>query len=133
MGYLYVMEVPKLKRCKVGISHYDPEFRKRSLQTGCPEKIERVWQSRNIPDYAEIEKLLHLRYASKNTSGEWFCVPFAELVEEAERLCRNGADAERIKELERENEMLREQINKSLSAEQIGNAILKILKQAAQS
>lgn len=133
MGYLYVMEVPKLKRCKVGISHYDSEFRKRSLQTGCPEKIERVWQSRNIPDYAEIEKLLHIRYASKNTNGEWFNVPFAELVEEAERLCRCGADAERIRELEQENEKLKEQIDGSLTPEQIGNAIFKILKKASQS
>ena len=110
MGYVYIMEVPDLKRCKVGVSEHDPLKRKINIQTGCPGKIERIWQSRNIPDFVEIEKMMHIRFMGDNTNGEWFSVPYEKLVIEADKLCRCGTDKERIRCLEEENRILRENI-----------------------
>ena len=82
MGYVYVFEAGK--HCKIGISDKSVEQRKMSIQTGCPVKIQRVWCSRNIPDALACEKRLHNYFRQKNTSGEWFEIPFFEAAEEAD-------------------------------------------------
>lgn len=124
MGYLYVMEVPKLKCVKIGISEHEVTKRQRMIQTGCPEKIERVWCSRNIPDYRELEKLMHQRFMSKRKNGEWFEVPFFEACEEADRLCATGKDAEQVRILQEENKRLKQQLQKTYTIDEFITATI---------
>ena len=125
MGYVYVLEAGE--HCKIGISDKSVEQRKMSIQTGCPVKIQRVWCSRNIPDALACEKRLHNYFRQKNTSGEWFKIPFFEAAEEAEKICENGDDLMRIKELETENTQLKEMLKFTWTAEEITGAIISIL------
>jgi len=55
---------------KIGVS-INPEKRARTLQTGCPHKIEIVYQKIMHDAYAAEFSLHHL-YQSKRTHGEWF-------------------------------------------------------------
>ena len=130
MGYVYVMEAGE--HCKIGISDRSVEQRKKSIQTGCPVKIQRVWCSRNIPDALECEKILHNHFLKKRTSGEWFKISFFEAAEEADKVCKNGADAMRIKSLESENAQLKETLAQmmktSFTKEDILDAIVGILQ-----
>ena len=124
MGYVYVAEAGK--HCKIGISEHSVEQRMKSIQTGCPFKIQRVWCSRNIPDALACEKLLHNHFKDKNTSGEWFEIPYFEAAEEADKVCKNGADAIRIKALEKENEQLKEMLKEAYTKEEIAEAVIRI-------
>ena len=107
MGYVYVMEAPKLGKIKIGISEHDVHQRQKSVQTGCPEKIERCWCSRNIPDFIEIEKELHSIFKSKNSSGEWFNLDFNTAVLKADKLCKEGVNKETKRLIEENAEIVR--------------------------
>ena len=125
MGYVYVAEAGKY--CKIGISDKSVEQRMKSVQTGCPVKIQRVWCSRNIPDALDCEKILHNHFRHKNTSGEWFEISFFEAAEQADKVCRNGADQMRIQSLEAEITQLKEMLKVSYTKEEITDAIINIL------
>lgn len=129
MGYLYIMEAPNEKCVKIGISEHDVTARQRVIQTGLPEKIGRVWCSRNIPDYRELEKLMHLRFKAFKRHGEWFSISFFEACEEADRLCSLGKDGEKIRQLEKENAELRKRMETSFSIEEFATAITMMISQ----
>lgn len=107
------MEAPRMKCVKIGIAEHSVEQRQKSIQTGCPEKIGRVWCSRNIPDYKEVEKALHLQFFHKQTNGEWFRIPFLEAAEEADRLCRSGSQEYEIERLKNQIEELKKELCKA--------------------
>lgn len=67
-GLVYVIGNKEFKLCKIGFST-DINKRIKSLQTGCPFKIEIL---AIITGSYEIEKQLHLKYKKYNTTGEWF-------------------------------------------------------------
>ena len=130
MGYVYVAEAGKY--CKIGISETSVDQRMKTLQTGCPEKIRRVWCSRNIPDHLECEKQLHDHFKTVNTSGEWFEVSFFEAAEEANRVCQNGADKELIQKLINENRNLKERLGEAITKEEIADAIVYLVKRSKE-
>lgn len=86
MGYVYIMEVPSLNACKIGISEHSVEKRQQTIQTSCPGKIERVWCSRNIPDYRLCERKLHEIFSEQRTNGEWFNVDFTKACVQADKI-----------------------------------------------
>lgn len=128
MGYVYVAEAGKF--CKIGISDTCVEQRMKSIQTGCPVKIGRVWCSRNIPDNRECEHILHNHFQSKRSHGEWFNISFFEAAEAAEKICKNGADVEKIQSLQQENERLKKQIQQSYTRDDVVKAIIELLEKA---
>ena len=129
MGYVYVAEAGKY--CKIGISETSVEQRMKNIQTGCPVKIQRVWCSRNIPDALGCEKILHNHFRKHNTSGEWFEISFFQAAEEADKVCRCGEDITRIKQLEAENQQLKEMLKRTYTQDEIVNAIINMLPKKA--
>ena len=91
MGYVYVMDATKIGAVKIGVSECSVDIRQRSIQTGCPAKIERVWCSKNIPDYRECEKELHKYFHEYRMQGEWFAVPFSKASIKANEITTRSA------------------------------------------
>lgn len=64
-----------LARCrdvyKIGYTASDPAKRIKSLQTGNPSRIELIG---TVPGSYEEEDRLHVRFAAKRVSGEWFAL-----------------------------------------------------------
>lgn len=126
MGYVYVAEAGKY--CKIGIAEFSVDNRMKSVQTGCPVKIQRVWCSRNIPDHLACEKILHNHFRSKCSHGEWFEISFFEAAEYADQVCTIGSDKKRIEELEKENVYLKEQLKSQFSIDELAELINDLLK-----
>ena len=131
MGYLYIMEA-KSNLCKIGVAEHSVEERKRSVQVGCPYKIQRIWQSRNIPDYREIEKLLHQLFRDKNTSGEWYEISFFEAAEEADRMCSKGSSVVELQQAKKKISELEKKMETMFSFDEIERALLILLDMARQ-
>lgn len=129
MGYLYIMEA-KPNLVKIGVAEHSVEERQRTVQTGCPYKIGRVWQSRNIPDYREIEILLHQRFHKERTNGEWFEVSFFEAAEEADRMCKRGSSEIELQEAKEEIEKLKRRMETMYSFDEIERALMILLDMA---
>ena len=102
---------------KIGYTAGRVEERRKQLQTGCPFQISKVWHSDDIPGAEKCERILHVIFAERKTSGEWFNVPMQEAVLAAERVCKENGDDdtmkhirtlyERVNELEQEIRILR--------------------------
>ena len=127
MGFVYVAEAGKY--CKIGISEHSVDHRLKTIQTGCPVKLQRIWCSRNIPDHLDCEKILHNHFKEKNSHGEWFEISFFEAAEYADKVCTNGADKKRIEDLEKENTVLREKLKHSFTINDLSHAFSKILQE----
>ena len=116
MGYLYVMEceLPTGDTvCKIGISEHSPERRQQAIQTGCPYKISRRWQSRNIPDYRQCETQIHNELKNNRTYGEWFQIDFTKAAVLADKICKgeNGSQLEkRILAVEKKQAQLKKEL-----------------------
>ena len=74
---IYLLAIRDLNVYKVGISS-NVEKRIKTLQTGCPYKLE-ILKTFQSPKASKIEKVLHRQYSSKkideneySLKGEWF-------------------------------------------------------------
>jgi hypothetical protein len=78
-------------RTKVGISA-NPRARLGNMQTGSPEKLYLVYQSRpiNRTKAQEVERIVHLHLAQWRLHGEWFDVPYDMCVEPIELAIERG-------------------------------------------
>jgi hypothetical protein len=109
MGFVYVIEEPKTQTVKIGSTENLHE-RIRILQSSNPNKFGRIWQSENLPNYVECEKLIHKHLSKYRGDGgtEWYKMPYEVACKESETICING----KITSLILENQMLKEQIKK---------------------
>ena len=105
MGYLYVLKAGAY--CKVGITDHSVYRRMKLLQTGCPLKIEKMWSSKDIPNYKECEKELHKKLQPYCSSGEWFHFPYVKACMEADKITR---DSNTDQDLLRENMELKSKV-----------------------
>lgn len=117
MGFLYVMGTEN-GLCKVGRTEGRVEERRKQLQTGCPYKITKVWHSDDIPTDDKCERIVHAALLDKRTSGEWFDMPFEDVVKTAAQVCRENGEDENRKYFnlifERLNRFEREMISMNL-------------------
>jgi hypothetical protein len=75
-GYVYFM-FADTGHMKIGVAK-DPEARRRTLQTGCPVRIQLggAWDTAHHGvDPYEVERALHLIFTPYKTRGEWFETP----------------------------------------------------------
>lgn len=82
IGELYILATPNFEYVKIG-SSLKTSSRIKSIQTGCPFKLE-VVKILRTPLYENIESCLHHMYGEFNTIGEWFKFPdmnISELIE----------------------------------------------------
>jgi hypothetical protein len=66
--YVYIIKASGLNQVKIGYSE-NPEKRLLQLQTGSSQSLELLLK---IPATADDEKMLHRKFASYRTTGEWF-------------------------------------------------------------
>lgn len=71
--------------CKIGASK-NPKNRIKSLQTISPLKFERIYIGENCSNYFENEHLLHEKFKSKRSNGEWFNEKFETIVQNESEL-----------------------------------------------
>lgn len=70
--YFIGIDHPSDEHCthiKIGFTTGNPYARMKSLQTGCPHKMDMIGY---IFGNLELERKLHARFADIGTSGEWF-------------------------------------------------------------
>jgi len=84
--WVYVIGSPVVRPVKIGVSD-DPEKRLSDLQTGSPVPLVLLWQ---VHGGQRLEAMLHERFATYRTHGEWFDFgdddPVLTVTEEAARL-----------------------------------------------
>lgn len=98
MGFLYVMGTDN-DLCKVGRTDGRVEERRKQLQTGCPFKITKCWHSDDIPTDERCERIVHAALSDKQTSGEWFSIPFNDCVMMAQRVCTENEEDDTMRAL----------------------------------
>lgn len=74
---LYVMAHAESGPCKIGIAK-DHEIRRRSVQTGNPNRLTTVWLTVPCHASAKLERQVHTLLADRRLNGEWFEVTVAE-------------------------------------------------------
>lgn len=67
-AYVYLIRCNDLY--KIGYSQ-NPESRLDGMQTSNPYLLELLWKQR-IPNYQQLEEMMHERFASKRVRREWF-------------------------------------------------------------
>jgi len=107
VGFVYVMKAGDY--CKIGITEHSVYKRMKQIQTGCPLTIEKVWKSKDIPNYKECEKALHKRFHEFGSSGEWFKFPYLKVCIEADQITRDYAYDQDLLE---ENRQLKQEIKR---------------------
>lgn len=68
---VYLMKMGEY--CKIGFTRTSSTKRKTVLQSGSPLPIEIIHEI-STPNYKDVERSLHERFASKRRSGEWFAL-----------------------------------------------------------
>lgn len=78
-------------KSKIGISS-NPKARLRNMQTGSPEVLYLVYQSRPVSRSmaAEAERMVHAHLAEWRLHGEWFDLPDDLCVEPIEKALAGG-------------------------------------------
>lgn len=98
MGYLYIMGTEE-GLIKIGQTEQRVEERRKALQTGCPFEITKVWHSEDIPGYQKCERIMHAMYADQKTQGEWFRADFKGAVFAADKVCRENAESDEMRQI----------------------------------
>lgn len=78
-GYIYVIQVGRRKRVKVGITRRTPEERLADLQTSSLDKLN-LRYSRHLPNPEAVEKRAHRKLSRFRLQGEWFNATVAEAI-----------------------------------------------------
>lgn len=68
-GYVYFVEAKHSKKIKIGFAKTSPLKRMTELQTGSPEPLRLLFA---FPASRDMEGMLHRRFSSCRTGGEWF-------------------------------------------------------------
>lgn len=78
-------------KSKIGISA-SPRARLGNMQTGSPEKLYLVYESRPVSRAmaAEVERIVHAHLAEWRLHGEWFDLPYDLCVEPIETALAGG-------------------------------------------
>lgn len=105
MGFVYLISSASGK-CKIGRTESKPDKRLKQLQTGACEELNVtfVYETKNA---VMVERMLHVRFASKRIHGEWFALSnddicgFADFCERTERSIEAMADNEYFSKLMR--------------------------------
>lgn len=90
-GYVYFAQCGDKGNIKIG-SAVDPLERIKTLQTGCPEKLNLLGVIITY-GFREMESLLHEEFAAFRTQGEWF-FPDEEIIHFIETHSVNWGEAE---------------------------------------
>lgn len=89
---IYLMFIPELNICKIGLSN-NSEKRIKQIQTGCPYQINltKIYKSKIA---SKIERILHRQFKSNkiddqeyNLQGEWFNLDIEQIIN-FESTCR---------------------------------------------
>ena len=83
-GHLYIIKAED-GGIKIGIS-INPHGRIDGIEAASDRPIVRKFISPAMPDYDQLEKVLHAHFASSRVAGEWFSADFDAAVLEAHRL-----------------------------------------------
>ena len=68
---LYIIGNKHQRICKIGVSD-NPQKRLRTIQTGCPYKVELLLYIKELS--YDSEKEYHKRYSKYRMQGEWFMI-----------------------------------------------------------
>lgn len=89
-GYVYLIENTEMQAYKIGITHNSVEKRLRQLQTGSPAKLEIRGVFKTTYPY-RLENILHRKYAYLNTMGEWYELPYQDVIN-FQQICKGVDD-----------------------------------------
>jgi len=75
---VYVLKAQGKDLFKIGYTTGNPVDRLKTLQTGCPFRLQ-LHRVLERPDAADLEKQLHAEFADERTHGEWFAIEAQQL------------------------------------------------------
>lgn len=96
VGHVYVIEVGD--RVKIGKSQ-TPLSRIKSIGTSAGVEVTKIYITPLHEGHSNTEQILHKRFASSRSKGEWFVLPFSDAASVAQELVKAEVSVERIDEL----------------------------------